>query len=467
MSAEERKGSGVENPALLKLQAGGGLNRNPVTDFARRAKLAISAVIDRKHGNGEEGSEAAEPPKAPGARRRGTEIQAELQKEQMASSRMLESSNFAHNELGQMIDLNNTMVLERVKLLDVNGLQGRCYRSAMTGETYLKEVELWRDFHLVDLWSRQKIIEVPEEHTNDPHLFSPRPLNMRTWVYHCKFREAFEKFQIGLQTEAFLYEALNERCVDIPISSGLWCPAMVYAPLVPLTLLADDTTVTIVALFIFFLSLIVSVMTNNHHFFFYARPILLLPRFGFFVFTLIRINGGTFQIFGYVLTLFLVLFDLIRGDWNLFSSMRYHCSYEVVRTLPNQIFVCWRVGDHSLMASMSERRKKALPESLTGMKDAGDNTLCLIANIQGLLIELVPVCHEDAILFKGEHVDRSTEPWLGRVKFYGVDLFCKDTKNLAELLDPLKNKHDKMMKAMRDKTPPGGQKSADMVVEDI
>jgi hypothetical protein len=331
-----------------------------------------------------------------------------------------------------VFEVSHSQIIERVKLYDVNGLVGRSHRSPITGQVYLKEVESWRDFHLVDLWTRKKLVALPNEHAADTSLYKPRPLQMRTWIYHCKFRKAFEQFQIGLNTEAFLFEALHMRCVDIPISAGLWSPAMVYAPLVPFTLLTDDSGVFIFAAIVFLIVLVVSVATNHNRFYFWTRPMTVLARLIFLVFVCTRIQGGALQLLGYLATVFAVLGDLIRGDFAVLSNMQCYCHYEIIRTLPNQIFVCWRVGDHSVMQKEGERA--LIPEGVTGIQDPGDGTLCLIANIQGLLMELIPMDKDaDATMFNEEHNIRTSEPSLGRLTYFGVDLFSPATKNVSEL----------------------------------
>jgi len=396
-----------------------------------------------------------------------------------------EHSNVSFTEelFASVADMSHSQAIERVKLHDVNGLLGRAHRSPITGQIYLKEVESWRDFHLVDLWTRKKLVGLPQEHAADTLLYKPRPLQMRTWIYHCKFRQAYEQSQIGLSTETFLFEALRARCVDIPTSAGLWSPAMVYAPLVPFTLLTDDFALFIFAAFIFPMVLLVSVATNHHRFYFWTRAITVLARLAFLVFVITRIQGGAFQLLGYLVTLFAVVGDLIRGDFAMASNMSLYCHYEIIRTLPNQIFVCWREGDHSVMKSQGERA--LIPGSVTGMQDPGDGTLCLIANIQGLLIELIPLDKdEDADKFNEEHTMRVSDPSLGRLMFYGVDLFSPAIKNLSDLEEmkrrtatPVQTlKHEPSSPGAGNKAPgskppsqsgPRGRKSPDLTVEDV
>merc|ERR1712178_187848 len=63
----------------------------------------------------------------------------------------------------------------------------------------------------------------------------------------------------------------------------------------------------------------------------------------------------------------------------------------------------------------------------------GDNSLCLIANLQGLLMELAPVDKEqDLQTFKEEHSWRMNEPSAGSVRYVGVDIFKNNLRTIAD-----------------------------------
>lgn len=324
------------------------------------------------------------------------------------------------------------MTIERVNFPDVNGLLGRLHRNPITGQVFLKEVEAWRDFHLVDTWTSAILVAGPEQHAENPYLFKPRALNLRTWIYHSTFRKAKDDFRIGGSEEAFLTDALAYRCVDRPVSGGLWSPTMVYFPLVPLTLLADDSSVFLFAAFILFFSLLVGIFSNSHTYYWWARCISLPARLAFMVLVLVRSSGGAIQLLGYMITLFGALLDLILGDLMAFNSMKMQCSYDVLKTLPNQVLVCHRIGLRDRMAEGQSRQ--ALPEKLIGMKDPGDGSMCLIANVQGLLVELVPMSSEDAYILSDEHQKRAQFADLGNLKFVGVDLLSQEHRTLEDLL---------------------------------
>merc|ERR1719352_2048423 len=102
--------------------------------------------------------------------------------------------------------------------------------------------------------------------------------------------------------EAFLTEALNERCVDMPGNGGLWSPVMVYFPLIPLTLLANDFVVFTLAAFVNLFTLLVSIFANTHRFYFWGRIISLPVRLVFLFVALARIQGGALQSLGYAIT---------------------------------------------------------------------------------------------------------------------------------------------------------------------
>jgi hypothetical protein len=331
------------------------------------------------------------------------------------------------------------MKLERLRVFDVNGLVGKSHRNAVTGQCYLKEVESWRDFSLVDLWTRESIKAMPDEHVLDTHLYKARPLNMRTWRFHSKYAAAQAKFNVA-NSEAFLLEALVERCADTSNALGLWSPAMVYAPLLPFTLLCGDYPVFWFAAFCCFQCLLISVAANEHTLYFWARPIMLPARLLFLFFLLSRIQGSSIQLCGYALTIFGVLLDLIMGDAVWLNSGRYYCGYEVLRILPNQLFVCKPASTLPGMLNHNAAKRIPIPEKVTGLKDPGDGSIKLIVNIQGLLVEVIPVNEDDQESFKEEHAVHASDPRLGNTKFVGLDVFQETYKSVADL-DRAKEKY--------------------------
>lgn len=354
----------------------------------------------------------------------------------------------------------NDQTIQRLKIPDVNGLLGRSYRNPITGQVCLKEVESWRDFSLVDAWTHQILIATPAEHAENPYLFRPRPLNMRTFLYHSKFRQAKAEFRIGGMEEAFVTEALNERCVDMPGTGGLWSPVMVYFPLIPLTLLADDFVVFALAAFVNLFTLLVSISTSTHRFYFWGRLISLPARLVFLFVALARIQGGGLQLLGYAITVIGALVDIGFGDLQLLLRMKHQCSYQITKTLPNQVFVCSRTGHAD--ATLEDDRKP-LPEKLTGVKDSGDGMVRLIANVQGLLVELVPVqAKVDGEMFAVEHEQRAQFPHLGNLKFLGLDLLSPEFKTVQDMFAK-NDSFSNLQKLIKG----GHRKDEQLMVEDV
>jgi len=329
-------------------------------------------------------------------------------------------------------DISSQMVLEKLKLSDVNGLVGKCQRNPFTSTCYLKEVESWRDFNLVDLFGRIKIAALPSDHANDPYLFIPKPLNMRTWVYHDKVRHAQQQNQLGADTEVFIHEALAERCIDVPIGAGLWSPVVVYIPLLPFTLLTDDTNVFWFAAFVFFASLITAQFMNSSTYYFWTRPATLPARLAFLAYTVARIKGGSFQIFGYLVTILATLADLLRGDFLFLINQRYFRCFEILRHLPHQVYICSRGGDSDSMLQISKRRVKHIPQGITGQQDPGDGSLCIIANVAGVLLELEPLDKLDGLRFVEDHAYRISDMSQGRVKFFSLELFSSEMRSVQD-----------------------------------
>lgn len=347
------------------------------------------------------------------------------------------------------------LTIERMHFPDVNGLLGKSERNPITGVMYLKEIEPWRDFQVVDAWTSEILYAHPKEHVENPYLFTTRALNLRTWLYHKRFLEAKSQFRIGGLEEHFVTDALRERCVDLPTTGGLWSPAMVYLPLLPLTLIADDSTVFSFSAFVLAFTLIVSIAANGHRFYWWSRFMSLPARLAFVAVVLSRIQGGTMQLLGYLLTVFGALIDLGFGDLAAFLAMKHQCSFNVLKTLPNQVYVCGRFGH---VDGMEKRRP--IPEKITGVSDSGDGRVCLIANIQGLLIELLPVSAKDLPSFIEEHQQRSKYPELGHLKFIGVDLLSPECKTVADIFTKNDHMHQLQKKLM-------SQRQKDLTVEDI
>jgi hypothetical protein len=345
--------------------------------------------------------------------------------------RKLRDDEKAHvEESAGTYDEGWSMRLEKTKFNDVNGLLGRCHRNPISGKIYLKEVESSRDFHVVDLSQRPFIDGEPDMLAGDEHLYMPKPLNYRTWVYHNKFTCAWDGPGLGRSSEAFLFEALNERCIDFDISDGRWSSCMVLFPVVPITMISGDTLVLFVTTLLAFLCLAVAVITNRHNLYFWGRPLTIPVRLAYLVFVLVRLsNGSGLEILGYLAPLILMVIDFWLGDLSLLGSQRFTCRYDVIRTLPNQVFVCRRDGDNSRV----RERKRTLSEAVTGGM-AGDSSLCIIANLQGLLMELSPVDREqDGLTFSLEHSKRVADPAIGPVRYLGVDIFRHNLKTIADL----------------------------------
>jgi len=431
--------------------------KNMFLDFLRQLRTAISHIVDPHH--------APMTGPAPGS----PEHEEEQYNQLRAVAQLRDGGpivSFAEYKRGKAGHKSHEMRLEKVRLTDTNGLIGKTHRNPVTGQVYLKEVESFRNFSLLDTWKRDHIVAHPDDHCMDTHLFVGKSLNYRTWIYHSKFRIASETFQIGGNAEAHLWEALAERCVDVNIPMGLWSPAMVYIPLCPFSLLADDQDLMIFTAVVAVFSLLLSQWTNDHIYYWYARLMQLPARLAYLIFTLARIQGGSIQMVGYLGCVFACLYDIFRGDVVMLGAMGHQAHYEVVKSLPNQVFVCLRQGNTERLMSGCGR-VTGLPENLTGLKDPGDGSLCLLANVQGLLIELTPLDPLDREIFKEEHYQRGMDASQGFVKYYGLNILHEHAKTVDDLE---KQKHAADPMLMLKKPAPkrvGGTVSGDMKVEDM
>jgi hypothetical protein len=294
----------------------------------------------------------------------------------------------------------------------------------------LKDVSHEKDFTLVDVLKRSVIEGVPVELSDNEHLYLPRPMSYRTWIYHDKYKQAEAANSIGKKSDAFLWEALSERCVDFQdLSAGYWSSAMIYLPVVPFTILASDTTVFVATLLLAGFCMLVSMATNYHQFYFWTRAMTAPVRLVIMIIVLARMKGGALNIVGYLIPFCAVLLDFYLGDIKVLCSGQFYCRYELVRALPNQVFICLRKGDNE----RDRGPRKPLSEKITGVAASGMNELCLVANLQGLLLELVPVDKEaDYPSFDATHTAICMNPALPKVKFMGTDLFHGNLKSVMD-----------------------------------
>mmetsp|Transcript_72525 Transcript_72525/g.137056 ORF Transcript_72525/g.137056 Transcript_72525/m.137056 type:complete len:551 (-) Transcript_72525:48-1700(-) len=287
------------------------------------------------------------------------------------------------DEQGQLLG-SRKMVIDRVPAEDNSGLLGTCYRSPVTGAIFLKEAESWRDFTLVDLWTREEILGLAEDIAKDIHLFWPSPLKKRTWIYHCLTRSCQENNDIG-EMDNLIQKALHFHVSDENMNNGEWSPVMWFAPVLPLTLLTNDFLTFAMSFVLLLICHLISIFLNTTGWWMFTRVFSLPLRLGFLALLFWRLSVmesfHIISVFGFIVPMIAFIVDFLLGDVQVLSCLRYRCTYKVLRQLPNQVYVCQRSGNVG-------RKAHSYREFITGITGGG---IALIANVSGLLCELVPM----------------------------------------------------------------------------
>lgn len=290
------------------------------------------------------------------------------------------------------LDEVGMLTFHRAESQDANTFMGTARRSAITGVVHLLADGVWPSFDVADLWTRGDITGNLRQFEAEQHLFLPIPMAYRSWIYHDLYLQ--KKVLLGKDKEhAMVTAALSARCIDVHnISAGRWSPLMCYGPMVLLTCLTGDMFTVIPGVLTVMVLYIGSQATNKPGYYRYARLMVLPFRIAFLVVMIMRMMQASFvSIFGFVAALVLILVDFIAGDLQSLMWYRLNCSYEIIKILPNRVFICRRNGASHQEECFGARGRVA--ESITGL-GAWQRSFYIIADIHGVLTELRPVKRE-------------------------------------------------------------------------
>lgn len=301
----------------------------------------------------------------------------------------------------------------------------------------MKDVQRHRNFSFVDMNTREHVHDAPERIPEDQHLFLALPMPLRSWIYHDMYQEAVNDNMIGaMSAEALLLGAFKTRCMDCNEKSGLWSPVMLQLPLVPVTLLTGNNIVFLISAIFALACLVISYFTNTYKAYWLNRAITSPFRFVYLVILLANMKvDDIFTIVGFGVPIFACCLDFYLGDWQTLMSARFYCHYEVIKHLPNQVFLCRRHGD---LDRKRPRPAVGLRESIIGMADPANHTMALVANIEGLLVELLPLKKSlDSFNFHEVHSVRETDEGSGKfvapLRFYGLDIFNDEFRCIQDI----------------------------------
>lgn len=191
---------------------------------------------------------------------------------------------------------------------------------------------------------------------------------------------------------------LGMHCIDADRSAGRWAPIMWYVPMILFLTLAGDMPAATYAIACFLLVLAIQWIMNTPELYRWSRPVHLPLRIVLFFQLLERmgaksdLGASSASMVGFGIALAICVLEIMVGDGGAISGYRLHCSYEVIRVLPNRIFVCRRHGaahSHDILG-----RSQPVNEKITGMGN-WQADFVLIADVKGLIVELRPMTFND------------------------------------------------------------------------
>mmetsp|Transcript_18107 Transcript_18107/g.42004 ORF Transcript_18107/g.42004 Transcript_18107/m.42004 type:complete len:448 (+) Transcript_18107:74-1417(+) len=291
--------------------------------------------------------------------------------------------------------------LTRTEASFLGGLMGMARRSEITGEIYLKGGVLSgeKDFGIADFWTRDMISGLPSQLAQDHYLFRVIPLTYRTWMYHHSYNSGSLDTKPSKARAAFddvddiIGHVLEQNCIDVPVSAGRWSPAMCYIPATMVAVLTADVIYIIAIGFIFVFIVAASRMMNTPQFYRYIRLTTLPLRFGFLIFTILQAvqEQESRKLVGFLLVVASLLVDLLAGDLGQVLDFKHTCSYEVVRSLANRVYICKRTGAGYTKLYVE---RPHVDEFISGIGQ-WDHTYVLLCDLMGIVVELQPMQLKD------------------------------------------------------------------------
>mmetsp|Transcript_43644 Transcript_43644/g.100690 ORF Transcript_43644/g.100690 Transcript_43644/m.100690 type:complete len:489 (-) Transcript_43644:103-1569(-) len=280
-------------------------------------------------------------------------------------------------------------------------LMGGMTRSFVTGQTGISDlgqsIEKEMDFSVIDLFKRTGVAGTPKELANDAYLMKPVPMNYRTWMYHAFHNaghiiDVTEALRMVGDGDGLVTHVLGMSCIDVPVIAGRWSSLIPFAIAAMGLSLTGDFLQVCVSLGILSVVGAAAKLMNTPDLYRYLRFLTLPLRLGFFVYLCMTTAATSLSmILGYLIAISACLVDFIMGDGGIFNGIKFECHYEVLRVLPtSRIFMCRRSG----AASIAHNRHFKIEEGITGM-GAWESDMAMIADINGLLVELLPMTTED------------------------------------------------------------------------
>lgn len=286
------------------------------------------------------------------------------------------------------------------------------------------------DFHAVDLWTRPTVEGSIEKLKKDRYLFKPIPMLYRTWMYHESYRH-HKNIDATSEDAGVIREILNFMCIDADLSAGRWSPLVALLPASFCCALTCDELSVGAAVVLTWIMQRAGMMLNSPERYKELRFWLLLPRLTWMAFVIWRAvswipDAVALNIIGLIGTLIFCLLDLFYGDKETFAKYRLSCSYEILKTLPNRVFVCRRVGAADLEKLFGGRGH--VHQNVTGI-GAWARDMVVIAEIMGCIFELQPFSQKDWNLL----IQQSRGDDNARLSVWGLDCYNRSCPTFLDL----------------------------------
>mmetsp|Transcript_73460 Transcript_73460/g.192653 ORF Transcript_73460/g.192653 Transcript_73460/m.192653 type:complete len:384 (-) Transcript_73460:187-1338(-) len=289
---------------------------------------------------------------------------------------------------------------EALQEKDAQAVMGSAWRSSITGQVLTKHDSDYPNYRFADFWTRKTVNGSITDLMKDPYCFRPVPMKYRTWMYHFFF---LQKMVIkgGGSDHAMIQHVLSHRTQDVDIQAGRWSPLVAYAPMLLVMTITGDIYAVLAGIIMCWLLWLVATSTNTPSLHRYHRVISFPFRVFFLLFTFSRLQAmeEALGLLAFFVCIILLLAEIVCGDINTILSYRLECNYEIVRVLPNRVFICRRHGASHLEETFGKRG--TVKECISGFA-VWERSMTLIADIGGMLVELRPMreedwrpCHED------------------------------------------------------------------------
>eukprot|EP00932_Pfiesteria_piscicida_P015878 SRR837773.2885.p2 GENE.SRR837773.2885~~SRR837773.2885.p2 ORF type:complete len:260 (-),score=76.70 SRR837773.2885:35-724(-) len=209
---------------------------------------------------------------------------------------------------------------------------------------------------------------------------------------------------------------------------------MCLVPMAMLISLVDDMMLLAPVLFMVIVGQNLSNSMNSVHYYKGMRWVTLLPRMGYYCFLLSRFGAtiGSISglgIIGYLGAIACMIVDVVFGDLVALRSIGLYCRYEVITACPQRVFVCRRVGAAWIEEAFGHRG--VVNEKVSGFP-TWEKHHTLIADIQGMLVELRPITKAEWETLYDQNVVFS-EP----LSFLALDLYNKKTPDWRGICEKL------------------------------